>query len=108
MLVQSSMPLLHPVSMPFQDRNDKGRLRWKVMMDTRLPNLNRFCDVGITEGREPSLHQQLMGHVHDPLCSISMHTLSDYLLVGLVTKYFPTLHDDTDDTFQMLFQTYEE
>jgi hypothetical protein len=61
------MALLHAVFVPFEDCNDKGGLGWKVMMDTRFPNLNRFRDVGITEGGESSLAQQLMGYIHDPL-----------------------------------------
>ena len=73
MLVQSSMPLLHPVSMPFQDRNDKGRLRWKVMMDTCLADMDSFGNVGITERRVSAIGDQRVGRLKDAICGFSLH-----------------------------------
>ena len=49
------MGLLHPEPMSLQDRNDKGCLRWKVVMNARFPNVNGFRDVSVTEGRKTSL-----------------------------------------------------
>ena len=88
MLIQSGMPLLHSAPMPLQDCDDEGSFCWKVVMDASFPNLDGVGDVGITESGEASLHEQLMGDIHDPFGSIRAHVVSDYLLVGLVAKDF--------------------
>ena len=63
MLIQSRMSLLHPARMSFQYRDNKGCFGWEVMMDTRFSNVNHCRNIGKTEGREPSFHQQLVGRV---------------------------------------------
>ena len=75
MLVEGGVGLLHAEPVPLEDGDDEGGFGWKVMMDAGLADLDRLGDVGITECRESSLDQELVGDVHDPLCSVSVHML---------------------------------
>lgn len=86
MLIQSGMSFLHSKPMSFEDRNNQSRFCRKVVMNTSFSDLNRFGDVSIAKGGKPALHQESMGYIHDPFCGFTMHTTSDYLLVGLVAK----------------------
>ena len=73
LLRQELCPLYQPLSMSFEDGDNEARFRRKVIMDTGLPNLDCFSDIGVAECRVAEIGDQGSGGLEDAICGFSLH-----------------------------------
>jgi hypothetical protein len=59
--------------MSFQDGDNQARFRRKVMMNTGLPNLDCFSDIGVAECRVAEIGDQGSSRLEDAICGFALH-----------------------------------